>query len=68
MWDGYGGYQAYQNQVLLATGGHDYGPQFGPALPRDYYDEEYEPDEEFDPREVPKDWDDFQGINPGEER
>jgi hypothetical protein len=37
MWDSYpGGYQGYQNQILLATGGNAYGPQFGPAEPREY--------------------------------
>jgi hypothetical protein len=27
---------AYRNQVLLATAGHAYGPQFGPENPPEY--------------------------------
>jgi hypothetical protein len=30
----------YRSQVLLATAGHAYGPQFGPANPPEFY---YEP-------------------------
>ena len=36
MWETYAEYVSWQNDVILATTGHDYGPQFGPAEPREY--------------------------------
>jgi hypothetical protein len=36
MSDGWRLPDGYRNQVLLATAGNAYGPQFGPAEPREY--------------------------------
>lgn len=66
MWDSYpGGYQSYLNGITLATGGNDYGPQFGPAEPREYDDcpcangQEDECSEHYDPGQEPLDDEDL---------
>ena len=72
-------HNAYRNQVLLATGGNDYGPQFGPANPPSYYYVAQilpcgHSEEDCDGREcgywdgeVPPDYDFWLGTTPGRE-